>query len=342
MHFRSQQKPAAAQRPWRLAAILACVAAMAGCDARPAESSARPTGERTYPIKITCTIGMVTDIVRQIAGEHADVTGIIGASVDPHLYQPTRDDIVKLTGADVVFYNGRLLEGKMTDTLIKISRKRPVFAVTDGIPDDRLLAPAEFAGHYDPHVWMDVALWTRAAEFCAESLVEFDPAHADDYRRNFKHLAEQLATLDAYARTTIDSIPRDRRMLVTAHDAFNYFGRAYDIEVRGIQGISTESEAGIKDVNALVDLLVTRRIAAVFVESSVSRKNITALVEGAAARGHTVTIGGTLFSDAMGTAGAYEGTYIGMIDHNVTTVARSLGGNAPPRGMQGRLTPASP
>lgn len=322
--------------------MLVAVASFAGCDAKPTDSNAESSGRRTYPIKITCTIGMVSDIVRQIADDKADVAGIIGESVDPHLYQPTRDDIVRLTGADVVFYNGRLLEGKMTDTLIKVSRKRPVFAVSDGIPEDRLLSPEEFQGHYDPHVWMDVSLWIRAAEFSAESLAEFDPANRDAYRRNYDALANQLRALDKYARETIATIPKERRILITAHDAFNYFGRAYDIEVRGIQGISTESEAGIKDINALVDLIVTRNIAAVFVESSVSRKNVTALVEGAAARGHTVTIGGTLFSDAMGTSGTYEGTYIGMIDHNVTTIARALGGNAPPQGMQGKLAPAKP
>lgn len=338
----SNDRPSHPRAAWRLTPLLVAAAAFAGCDAKPAESGARASGERTYPIKITCTIGMVSDIVRQIAGDKADVKGIIGESVDPHLYQPTRDDIVSLTGADVVFYNGRLLEGKMTDTLIKVSRKRPVFAVSDGIPDDRLLAPAEFNGHYDPHVWMDVALWIRAAEFSAKSLAEFDPKNGDAYWQDYEKLADQLRSLDTYAREAIATIPRDRRILITAHDAFNYFGRAYDIEVRGIQGISTESEAGIKDINALVDLIVTRNIAAVFVESSVSKKNVTALIEGAAARGHTVTIGGTLFSDAMGTTGTYEGTYIGMIDHNVTTIARALGGKAPPRGMQGRLAPTAP
>ncbi len=310
----------------------------AGCTTKPAESNDSASVNLEYPYKIVCTIGMVSDIAREIAGDKANVTGIIGESIDPHLYQPTRDDIVAMSGADIVFYNGRLLEGKMTDTLVKISRHRPVFAVTDGIPDDRLLAPAEFAGHYDPHVWMDVSLWIQAADFCRKSLSEFDAANAADYQRNYDALLTRLQALDAYAKSTISSVPNDRRILITAHDAFNYFGRAYDIDVRGIQGISTESEAGIKDINALVKLIVSRKIAAVFVESSVSQKNVTALIEGAAAQGHDVTIGGTLFSDAMGTAGTYEGTYIGMIDHNVTTIARALGGIAPDRGLNGRLT----
>lgn len=318
-------------------AIALGVTFLSACDSKPASSNDTTADRRTYPYKVTCTVGMVTDIVREIAGDKADVSGIIGESIDPHTYQPTRDDIVALTNADIVFYNGRLLEGKMTDTLIKVGRQHPVFAVTDGIPDDQLLSPPEFEGHYDPHVWMDVSLWRKCAAFCATTLREFDPDNAALYESNHRDLDARMAALDAYVRDVVSTIPRDRRVLVTAHDAFNYFGRAYDVDVRGIQGISTESEAGIKDINRLVNLIVDRRIAAVFVESSVSQKNVTALVEGAAARGHTVTIGGTLFSDAMGRSGAYEGTYIGMIDHNATTIVRALGGRAPERGMNGTL-----
>lgn len=318
-----------------LALVVAC---LAGCDAKPAASDDGASRSREYPYKVVCTIGMVTDIVREIAGDKANVSGIMGASIDPHTYQASRSDIVALTDADIVFYNGLVLEGKMTDTLIKVSRKRPVFAASDGIPEAQLLSPEEFEGHFDPHIWMDVAQWLQCTQHCANCLREFDPANAEYYQANFERYAARLRKLDNYARETIASIPEDRRILITAHDAFNYFGRAYDIDVRGIQGISTESEAGIKDIKNLVDLLVSRKVSAVFVESSVSQKNVTALVEGAAAQGQHVTIGGMLFSDAMGADGAYEGTYIGMIDHNVTTIARALGGNAPPRGMSGRLS----
>jgi manganese/zinc/iron transport system substrate-binding protein len=192
-------------------------------------------------------------------------------------------------------------------------------------------------GHYDPHVWMDVSAWMKAVEVVARSLGEFDPAHAADYTANAEALNKRLAELDAYARKVIGSIPREQRILVTAHDAFNYFGRKYGIEVRGIQGISTESEAGLQDINRLVDLIVAKKLPAVFVETSVSDKNVRSLVEGAASKGWTVRIGGSLFSDAMGAPGTYEGTYIGMIDHNVTTIARALGGEAPARGMSGGL-----
>jgi manganese/zinc/iron transport system substrate-binding protein len=297
-------------------------------------SAAQP---QRIPYKIVCTTGMVTDVVRHIAGDKAEVEGIIGEGVDPHLYQATRGDISTLLSADVVFYNGLMLEGKMSDALIKVARKRPVYAVTELLDESLLLEPPEFAGHYDPHLWMDVALWSKCAEMVAQTLGTFDSSNAEDYKKNFATYAAQLAELDAYARKTLASIPEKSRVLVTAHDAFNYMARAYGLEVRGIQGISTESEAGISDINRLVDLLVERDIRAVFVETSVSDKNIRSLIEGARARGHEVVIGGKLFSDAMGKPGTYEGTYIGMIDHNVTTIARALGGQAPEKGMLGKL-----
>ena len=289
-----------------------------------------------YNIVTTC--GMVTDIVREVAGDKAKVTGLMGEGVDPHLYKPTRDDVAKLLQADVVFYSGLMLEGRMTDTFLKVSRKgTPVFAVTELLDEKFLLEPKEFAGHTDPHVWMDVKGWMAAVKAVARSLSEVDAANAARYQTNAERYVTQLAKLDDYAKQSLSSIPKERRTLITAHDAFNYFERAYDIEVLGIQGISTESEAGVADINKLVDILVERKIPAIFVESSVSDKNIKALVEGSKSRGHTVRIGGQLFSDAMGKPGTYEGTYIGMIDHNVTIITRALGGQAPERGLNGKL-----
>lgn len=283
---------------------------------------------------------MVTDLVRSVAGDKANVTGLMGEGVDPHLYTPTRGDVQKLLEADVVFYSGLLLEGQMTDTFTQVARQgRPVFAVTESIDRDKLIQPE--GGHWDPHVWMDVQLWSKATEFVAQSLSELDPANANYYQQNAAEKLAELKRLDAYARETIGSIPKQQRVLVTAHDAFEYFARAYDIEVRSVQGISTESQAGVNDINKLVDFIVERKIRAIFVESSVSAKNIQALVEGAQSRGWSVAVGGELFSDAMGKPGTYEGTYEGMIDHNVTTMARSLGGTAPPGGMQGKLAAAA-
>ena len=289
-----------------------------------------------YPYKAGATVGMVADIVRIVAGDKAKVTGIIGAGVDPHTYSPTRSDVAVLLKSHVLFYSGLLLEGQMVDIFAKVARKRPVFAVTDGLDKDYLIGGGE--SHADPHVWMDVQGWMKAVEKAARSLGEFDPANKDFYRKNADDYLETLKKLDAYAKKSIATIPEGQRVLVTAHDAFNYMGRAYGMEVMGIQGISTESEAGLKDINRLVDQLVDRNIPAVFVETSVSDKNVKALIEGAAARGHKVKLGGNLFSDAMGPAGTYEGTYVGMIDHNVTTITRALGGDAPEKGMNGRLS----
>jgi manganese/zinc/iron transport system substrate-binding protein len=314
-----------------MAALLGVV--LLGCSSTPA--SAQWKG--AYPYKAATTVGMVGDIVRRVAGDKAQVINIIGTGVDPHLYTPTRGDMAQLFGADIVFYSGLLLEGKMTDVFIKVGRQKPVYAVTE------LLDPAELLdvdGHHDPHVWMDVSKWMKATEAVATSLSEFDPANADLYRANAETYLKELAALDIYVRERIASIPEGQRLLITAHDAFNYMEPAYGLEVMGIQGLSTESEAGLQDINRLVDLIVSRKIPAVFVESSVSDKNVKALVEGAASRGHQVTIGGELFSDAMGTAGTYEGTYLGMIDHNATTIARALGGNAPERGLNDKLTSA--
>jgi manganese/zinc/iron transport system substrate-binding protein len=259
------------------------------------------------------------------------VEGIIGEGIDPHLYKPTRGDVIKLNQADVVFYNGLLLEGRMTDVLISVASKgKLVKAVTEAILEetDYLLEKDDGSAYTDPHVWMDVSGWLRAIAVVAETLAAYDPENAESYRSKATVYADQLEALDAYAKVAISTIPKSQRVLVTAHDAFQYLGRAYSIEVRGIQGMSTESEAGVRDLEDLVDFIVERQIPAVFIESSVADKNVRALVEGARARGHAVIIGGSLFSDAMGKAGTYEGTYIGMIDRNITTITNALGGHA--------------
>lgn len=290
---------------------------------------------------IVTTVGMIEDVTRHIAGDRAEVIGLMGTGVDPHLYKPTRSDIRQLMRADVIFYNGLLLEGKMADALIRAATGgKKVYAVTELLNEgDLLLEPEEFEGLYDPHVWMDPLAWIAATEVIKEKLGSFDPEGMEFYRANRKAYAEQLQELDAYAQRVLTSVPEEQRVLVTAHDAFNYFGRRYGYEVIGIQGLSTESEAGVRDIEQLVDLLVDRKIRAVFVESTVSERNIKALIAGAMARGHEVVIGGKLYSDAMGESGTYEGTYIGMIDHNVTAIARALGGDAPERGMNGKLAP---
>jgi len=289
-------------------------------------------------ISVVATTGMIADAAANVAGDRAEVVGLMGAGVDPHLYKPTRSDIARLMRADLILYNGLLLEGKMTDALIRAGRAgRAVYAVTEELDESALLEPAEFDGAYDPHVWMDPALWMRAVEVVRDALIEVDPEGAATYRTNAAAYLEELAKLDVYADRVMATVPAERRALVTAHDAFNYLGARFGFEVVGVQGISTESEAGVRDIERLVDLLVDREIPAVFVETTVSDRNVRALIEGAAARGHKVVIGGSLYSDAMGAPGTYEGTYVGMIDNNVTTIARALGGDAPERGMSGQL-----
>jgi manganese/zinc/iron transport system substrate-binding protein len=290
------------------------------------------------PLAVLATTGMIGDLVREIGGERVRVDVLMGAGVDPHLYRATREDVAKMLRADVIFYNGLLLEGKLTDAFVRVARAgRPVYAVTELLPEETLIQPDGASGHFDPHVWMDPRAWSRAAELIAATLARHDPDGAAVFERNLRVLLARIAALDAYAEQVLATIPARQRVLVTAHDAFNYFARRYGIEVQGIQGLSTESEAGLRRLQELVELLIERRIPAVFVETSVPDRNVLALVEGAAARGHRVVVGGELFSDAMGAPGTYEGTYVGMMDHNVTTIARALGGTAPERGFQNRL-----
>ena len=321
---------------WAVAALLVGCGGGSSAAGEAADAARADEGA----IVIVATTGMVADTVRNVAGERAEVIGLMGPGVDPHLYQPTRSDVRRLMSADLVFYNGLLLEGKMTDSLIRAgsSGETKVFALTQLLDEASLLEPESFEGHFDPHVWMDPAAWSKAVEVVRDALIEHEPGGEEAYRSSAAAYLDDLAELDDYALRVLSSVPEQQRVLVTAHDAFNYFGRRYGYEVVGVQGISTESEAGVRDIERLVDLLVDRQIGAVFVESTVSERNIEALISGAAARGHTVAIGGELFSDAMGDEGTYEGTYIGMIDHNATTIARALGGEAPAGGLHGELS----
>lgn len=333
-------------RKWTCVAGLMALA-LAGCMNNEASEHSRNAPAKPLktrdgggsPYRIVTTCGMVTDMVQQVAGEHAEVIGLMGEGVDPHLYKPTRNDVKQLLEADVVFYSGLMLEGRMIETFAKIARSgKPVFAVTEVIDEKLLREPPEFQGHYDPHVWMAVKVWSECVQLVAKVLGDYDAAHAAEYQARADAYRQQLQQLDEYARKSIASIPAEQRVLITAHDAFGYFSDAYKMEVRSVQGISTESEAGVDDINKLVEFIVSRKIQAIFVETSVSEKNMRAILEGASQRGWNVKIGGELFSDAMGKAGTYEGTYIGMIDHNVTVITRALGGTAPPKGLNDKLS----
>ncbi len=276
------------------------------------------------PIRVTATTGMVADLVASVGGDLVRVQALMGPGVDPHLYKATQGDLQKLSDAEIIIYSGLHLEGKMIEIFERMSATRPTVAVTANLPEARLRRPPEFAGNFDPHVWFDVNLWSECSRTVETELARFDPPHAENYHANGEAWRTRMAALDAWCRTEIATIPREQRLLVTAHDAFGYFGRAYDIEVIGLQGISTVAEFGLQDLTRLVDTIVSRKVRAVFVESSVPRKSIEALAQGCRDRGHEVTIGGQLFSDAMGAAGTPEGQYDGMVRYNVSTIAGAL------------------
>ena len=303
-------------------AALTLAALLAGCGANAGANAGKDLSGRK--IKALATVGMVADVVRQVGGDRVEVEALMGPGVDPHLFKPSEGDVARITRADIVFYVGLNLEGKMGDILERSKKSRPVIAVADTIPPDKLLKPEAFEGAYDPHVWMDVSLWMETVKHVQSGLAQLDPGSADAYAQRADAYLKELAQLDQYIKDEIGKIPPESRVLVTAHDAFNYFGRAYGMDVVGLQGISTETEAGVGDVQQLANLIAERKIKAIFVESSVPRRNIEAVQAAARSRGHTVTIGGELFSDAMGEAGTPEGTYVGMIRHNVNTIVAGL------------------
>jgi manganese/zinc/iron transport system substrate-binding protein len=275
-------------------------------------------------IHVVTTTGMITDAVEHVGGERVRVEGLMGPGIDPHLYKASEGDLRRLERADVVFYGGLHLEAKMAEVLERVGERRAVSAVTDGIPRDRLLRPADGSSQYDPHVWFDVELWTHAVEHVRDTFVELDPGHAELYRANAAAYLEELRELDEYVRERAAEVPEERRVIITAHDAFGYFGEAYGFEVRGLQGISTAAEAGAGDVQALAEFIAESRIPAVFVESSVSPRTIQAVREAVRSRGFDVELGEELFSDAMGDDGTPEGTYVGMVRHNIDAITRGL------------------
>ena len=307
-----------------------------GTPASAQDSGSNP-GQPRKPLAIVATTGMIGDALRGIAGERAAVTVLMGEGVDPHTYRQTRSDVAAMTRADAVFWQGLNLEAQLAGFLADLGRRKPVVTLGERLPKDRLIIDQESGGKPDPHVWMDPRLWREVVASARDELTKLDPSGREAYQANAARLLADIDRLAESADKALATVPQASRVLVTAHDAFNYFGRAYGYEVVGIQGISTESEAGLKQIEDVVRLLVERRIGSVFVESSVSERNVRALIEGAAARGHRVEIGGELFSDAMGRPGTYEGTYIGMIDHNVTTITKALGGEVAKGGLNGRL-----
>ncbi|MEA4839161.1 MAG: zinc ABC transporter substrate-binding protein [Rhodospirillaceae bacterium] len=289
--------------------------------------AALPVQARETPLTVVATTGMLTDTVAAVGGERVRVEGLMGPGVDPHGYRQTRSDIARMNRADLIVYHGLRLEAQLLPLLQDFARKKPVAALAEAIPASLLLTDPIYAQAVDPHVWMDPTLWRFVVEAARDRLTALDPEGASVYAANAQRYLDGLAETDRHIKETLHAIPQERRVLLTAHDAFRYFGRANGYEVIGIQGISTESQANLRRIEELVSLLVDRRIPAIFVESSVSDQNIRALIEGAAARGWRVRIGGELFSDAMGQPGTPEGTYMGMISHNAAVIANALKGD---------------
>ncbi len=292
---------------------------VAGCNSKKQESG----DEKPY---IVTTTGMIADAIKNIAGDKATVVSLMGPGVDPHLYKASQGDLTELRKADIVFYNGLHLEGKMQEIFNQLAADKPVFAITAELEETKLRNVAMVSGinTHDPHVWFDVLLWSDCVKLIGKKLAETDISNADFYKSNTDIYLEKLKVLDSEIRNKIASIPVSNRILITSHDAFGYYGRAYAIDVRGLQGISTAAEFGLKDITDMVNMIIAYKVKAVFVESSVSEKSINAVMEGCKQKGHIVKPGGTLFSDAMGAANTPEGNYIGMVTHNTNIIYEAL------------------
>lgn len=306
-----------------LSVCLIGILVLSGCD--PKE---QPDAASDNKLRVVTTIGMITDCVKNVGGTRVEVTGIVEPGVDPHFYNPTPKDVERFGFAHIIFYNGLHLEAKMTDILAKMAEDTLTVAVTDAVDRSLLLTPEEFEGLYDPHLWFDVKLWMQAVEKVRDALSEFDADNTVLYRSNAERYITKLMELDKYVKSQVERVPSQQRVLVTAHDCFNYFGKAYGFEVRGLQGVSTASEVSITDVQELAMFIAERGIPAIFVESSVSSRSLKAVKAAVESKGFNVEIGGQLFTDSMGNRGTPEGTYIGMIRHNIDTIVHALIGES--------------
>jgi len=274
-------------------------------------------------LNIVTTTTMITDLVKNIGGDHINLQGLMGSGVDPHLYKASEGDVTKLANADIIFYNGLHLEGKLVEVFEKMKNIKTI-AISDALNEKTLIGSEYFASNYDPHIWFDLDYWKQATQFVVKTLSDAIPEQKSAFETNGTKYIEQLNTLKNKLETTISTLPKEERILVTAHDAFNYFGKAFNFEVVGLQGLSTATEAGVQDVQKLAAFIIEKNVKAIFVESSVPKRTIEALQAAVKSKNHDVTIGGTLYSDALGNAGSIEGTYIGMFEYNVNTIVNAL------------------
>ena len=295
--------------------ILLIISVLVGC---------KNSSEENGKIKVVTTTNILADLVSEIGGNQISLQTLMGAGVDPHLYKASEGDVTKLHNADIIFYSGLHLEGKLVDIFEKMQGKKNTVSVGDRLPNDQLIASANFASNYDPHVWFNIEFFKQFAQIVTDELSKADEENAEIYAENNKKYQAKLDDLEAEIKSTIETLPREKRILVTAHDAFNYFGKAYDFEVVGLQGISTATEAGVRDVQKLSEFIIENDVKAIFVESSVPRRTIEALQAAVLSKKHNVEIGGSLYSDALGNPGTEEGTYIGMFRYNVNTIVTAL------------------
>jgi len=275
-------------------------------------------------LNIVTTTTMIADLVKNIGGDSVNVQGLMGSGVDPHLYKASEGDVSKLTNADVVFYSGLHLEGKLVDVFEKMGRNTNTIALAEVLDKNKLIASEYFASNFDPHIWFNIEYWKQLTTYLTEELSKLDTNNASYFESNKTAYLKQLEALENDIKKTIATLPEEKRVLVTAHDAFNYFGEAYGFEVVGLQGLSTATEAGVQDVQNLAKLIIDKKVQAIFVETSVPKRTIEALQQAVLSKGFQVEIGGTLYSDALGNAGTDEGTYLGMFRYNVNTIVEGL------------------
>ncbi|GAA4940435.1 zinc ABC transporter substrate-binding protein [Algibacter agarivorans] len=274
-------------------------------------------------LNVVTTTSMITDLVKNIGGEHINLQGLMGSGVDPHLYKASEGDVSKLSNADIIFYNGLHLEGKLVEVFEKMKNIKTI-AIANALDESTLIGSEYFASNYDPHIWFNVDYWMQATRFVVKKLSEAIPEQKVAFEANGANYIKQLESLKTTLTSTIQVLPKEKRVLVTAHDAFNYFGKAFDFEVVGLQGLSTATEAGVQDVQKLSAFIIEKHVKAIFIESSVPKRTIEALRAAVNSKGHNVTIGGSLYSDALGNAETIEGTYIGMFEYNVNTIVNAL------------------
>lgn len=287
--------------------------------------SCKKEPKKNGKLQVVTTTTMITDLVKNIGGNKIDIQGLMGAGVDPHLYKASEGDVSKLFNADVIVYNGLHLEGKLEDVFEKMRQQnRKTIAVSDAIDKNTLIGSEYFASNYDPHIWFDITNWEIITQYITDKFCELDADNSETYKTNGANYLKKLASLKIVITEEVNSLPLEKRILVTAHDAFNYFGKEFQFNVVGLQGLSTATEAGVKDVQRLASFIEEKNVNAIFVESSVPKRTVEALQEAVRAKGKEVLIGGTLYSDALGSTGTTEATYIGMYKHNVKIIVSSL------------------